>query len=62
MFRQRDQQAMPFAFDLLSYEDVQQHATAILDRLRAASMPGDGESPDHQIDLFHRSVHEGAPP
>ncbi len=62
MFRQRDQQAMSFAFDLLSYEDVEQHATAILDRLRAGSMPGDGAWPDQQIDLFHRSVDEGTPP
>ena len=62
LFRQRDQQAMSFAFDLRSYDDVQQHATAILDRLRAGSMPCDGAWPDQQIDLFRRWVDEGTPP
>ena len=62
LFRPRDQQAMSFAFDLLSYDDVQQHATAILDRLRAGSMPCDGAWPDQQIDLFQRWVDEGTHP
>ena len=62
LFRQRDQQAMSFAFDLLSYDDVEQHATAILDRLRAGSMPCDGAWPDQQIDLFQRWVDEGTQP
>ena len=62
LFRQRDQQAMSFAFDLLSYDDVQQHATAILDRLRAGSMPCDGPWPDQQVDLFQRWLDEGTPP
>jgi hypothetical protein len=62
LFRQRDQQAMSFAFDLLSYQDVEHHAPAILDRLRAGSMPCDGPWPDQQIDLFQRWVDEGTPP
>jgi CDGSH-type Zn-finger protein/truncated hemoglobin YjbI len=62
LFRPRDQQAMSFAFDLLSYDDVQRHATAILDRLRAGSMPCDGAWPDQQIDLFQRWVNEGTEP
>jgi hypothetical protein len=62
LFRPRDQQAMSFAFDLLSYDDVEHHANAILDRLRAGSMPCDGAWPDQQIDLFQRWVDEGTPP
>jgi CDGSH-type Zn-finger protein/truncated hemoglobin YjbI len=62
LFRQRDQQAMAFAFDLLSYDDVKQHAKAILDRLRAGTMPCDGAWPDQQVDLFQRWVDEGSQP
>jgi hypothetical protein len=62
LFRQRDQQAMSFAFDLSSYPDVKQHAKPILDRLRAGNMPCDGAWPDQQIDLFQRWVNEGTQP
>ncbi len=62
LFRPSDQQAMSFAFDLLSYDDVKHQATAILDRLRAGTMPCDGAWPDQQIDLFQRWVDEGTRP
>jgi CDGSH-type Zn-finger protein/truncated hemoglobin YjbI len=62
LFRPRDQQAMSFAFDLLAYDDVRQHATAILDRLRAGTMPCDGAWPDEQTDLYQRWVDEGTQP
>jgi truncated hemoglobin YjbI len=62
LFRQRDQQAMSFAFDLSSYDDVKQHAKAILGRLRAGTMPCDGAWPDQQVDLFQRWVDEGTRP
>jgi hypothetical protein len=39
MFRQRDRQSMKFVFDLGAYDDVKQHADAILERLRDGSMP-----------------------
>jgi hypothetical protein len=42
MFRPTDKKSMSFAFDLWSYDDVAQHANAILDRLRAGTMPCDG--------------------
>jgi CDGSH-type Zn-finger protein/truncated hemoglobin YjbI len=62
LFRQRDQQSMSFAFDLWSYDDVKQHANAILDRLRAGTMPCDGAWPDQQIKLFQRWVDQGTQP
>jgi hypothetical protein len=54
MFRDRDRQSMEFAFDLWSYDDVSQHADAILGRLRAGTMPCDGTWPQAQVDLFQR--------
>jgi hypothetical protein len=62
LFRPRDQQAMSFAFDLSSYDDVKQHAKGILDRLRAGNMPCDGKWPDQQVDLFQLWVDEGSRP
>jgi uncharacterized Fe-S cluster protein YjdI/CDGSH-type Zn-finger protein/truncated hemoglobin YjbI len=62
LFRARDQQAMSFAFDLSSYDDVKQHAKPILDRLRAGNMPCDGAWPEQQVDLFQRWVDEGTRP
>jgi hypothetical protein len=55
-------EAMSFAFDLLSRDDVKQHARAILDRLRAGTMPCEGAWPDQQVDLFQRWVDEGTQP
>jgi CDGSH-type Zn-finger protein len=54
LFRQRDRQSMQFAFDLWSYEDVSDHADAILDRLRAGTMPCDDAWPDSHIRVFQR--------
>ncbi len=45
LFRSTDRRSMQFAFDLWSYDDVSQHADAILDRLRAGTMPCDGAWP-----------------
>src|SRR5215831_8490061 len=39
LFRRYDRQAMSFAFDLWSYDDVSQHAEAILAQLQAGTMP-----------------------
>ena len=52
---------MPGHFDLWSYDDVSQNATAIAERLRDGSMPCDGAWPDEQIELFERWVDAGAP-
>jgi CDGSH-type Zn-finger protein/truncated hemoglobin YjbI len=59
LFRQRDRASMLFVFDLWSYEDVQTHADAIAERLRAGTMPCDGTWPGDQIDVLTRWIAEG---
>ncbi len=61
LFRERDRQSMTFAFDLWSHEDVAAHADAILERLRAGTMPCDGAWPAEQVDAFERWARSGAP-
>ncbi|MGH9287890.1 MAG: hypothetical protein ACRD0V_06285 [Acidimicrobiales bacterium] len=62
LFRTKDHQAMRFAFDLWSHDDVSQHADAILDRLRAGTMPCDDAWSRAGIDAFERWIAAGAPP
>ena len=59
LFRERDRQSMEFAFDLWSYDDVSEHADAILGRLVAGTMPCDGAWPQAQVELFERWVASG---
>ena len=61
MFRERDRASMEFAFDLWSRDDVSEYADAILDRLKAGTMPCDGAWPQAQVDLFERWVASGKP-
>ena len=61
LFRERDRQSMEFAFDLWSYDDVSEHADAILARLVAGTMPCDGAWPQAQVDLFRRWTQSGKP-
>ena len=61
LFRERDRRSMEFAFDLWSHGDVSQYADAILGRLRAGTMPCDGEWPRAQVDLFERWAESGKP-
>jgi hypothetical protein len=61
LFRERDRQSMRFAFDLWSQDDVATHAEAILERLRAGTMPCDGAWPPAQVAVFERWVKSGAP-
>jgi hypothetical protein len=61
MFRQRDRESMERAFDLWSYDDVSQHADAILARLQEGTMPCDGAWPKAQVDLFQRWAGGGKP-
>jgi hypothetical protein len=61
LFRERDRESMRRAFDLWSYDDVTQHAGAILDRLQAGTMPCDGAWPKAQVDLFRRWTEGGKP-
>lgn len=61
LFRDGDRQSMKWAFDLWSHDDVVQNSDAILDRLRAGTMPCDGAWPDEQIAVFQEWVETGAP-
>jgi hypothetical protein len=59
LFRQRDRNSMRFVFDLWAYDDVHEHAAAILHRLRAGTMPCDGAWPSEKVDVFERWVSAG---
>ena len=59
LFRPVDHESMAWAFDLSSYDDVKEHASAILDRLRDGSMPCDGQWPQDQVGLFQRWTETG---
>jgi hypothetical protein len=59
LFRPTDLESMAWAFDLSSYDEVKDHAAAILERLREGSMPCDGEWPEEQVELFQRWTETG---
>jgi hypothetical protein len=61
LFRAGDREAMRWAFDLWSYQDVADNAPAILQRLRAGSMPCDGAWPPERVEVFERWVDGGTP-
>jgi len=61
LFRTSDREAMKWAFDLAIYADVATNAAAILERLRAGSMPCDGPWPSARVDVFQRWVDAGVP-
>jgi hypothetical protein len=52
LFRQADRDAMKWAFDLWSEDDVRANADAILERIEDGSMPCDGEWPAEQTEVF----------
>jgi CDGSH-type Zn-finger protein/truncated hemoglobin YjbI len=54
LFRERDRTSMRFAFDLWSYNDVRDNAEAILERVKAGTMPCDGAWPSEWVDVFER--------
>ena len=56
LFRESDQRAMSFAFDLWSHQDVSQHADAIVRALGEGDMPCDGAWPQERIDIFKRWI------
>ena len=62
LFRDRDRQAMTFAFDLYSFDDVSENADLILERLKAGEMPCDRGCPPNQVQLFERWVQTGKNP
>lgn len=61
LFRMKDQESMQFAFDLSDYDDVAEHAAAILEALRAGDMPCDGAWPAGKVQIFQRWVETGKP-
>lgn len=52
LFRDVDVDAMSFALDLRSYDDVMSHAEIVFDRLRDGSMPCDVAWPPDLIETF----------
>ncbi|MEV0074630.1 hypothetical protein [Amycolatopsis sp. NPDC050768] len=61
LFRESDRDAMNFAFDLWSLDDVSTHADAILGRLEAGTMPCDGAWPAERIAVFRHWIDAGKP-
>jgi CDGSH-type Zn-finger protein/truncated hemoglobin YjbI len=59
LFRERDRKSMKFAFDLWSYEDVRANAQAILERIKAGTMPCDGTWPTDWVEVFERWTQTG---
>ena len=61
LFRDKDVDEMSFAFDLASYDDVKDNASAILDRLSDGSMPCDEPWSEDRVALFREWIEEGFP-
>jgi hypothetical protein len=62
LFRERDQRAMTFMFDLWEYSDVKANAADILTATEAGEMPCDGAWPPEQVDLLRRWIAAGCQP
>ncbi len=62
LFRDDDADAMSWAFDLRSYEDVRASAEAIYERLEDGSMPCDEPWPEERVQLFRDWIDAGTPP
>jgi hypothetical protein len=60
LFRDEDVDAMLFAFDLRSYDDVRQNAEEIYERLADGSMPCDEEWSEEQVGRFRAWIDSGA--
>jgi hypothetical protein len=61
LFRAEDVDAMSFAFDLASYEDVRTNAEGIYERLADGSMPCDTRWPPEQVERFRAWIDTGSP-
>ena len=59
LFRERDRKSMKFAFDLWSYDDARANAEAILERVKAGTMPCDGAWPTDWIAVLERWTQTG---
>ena len=61
LFRDEDVDAMEFAFDLRSYDDVRENAEDIHERLADGSMPCDGEWTAADVERFRAWIDAGMP-
>ena len=59
LFRDEDVEAMLFAFDLSSAEEVREHAEEIHSRLVEGTMPCDAPWPDQDIERFREWIDAG---
>ena len=62
LFREDDRSAMRWAFDLWSYDAVQERAETILERLEEGSMPCDDPWDEERIALFRDWIEGGCQP
>jgi hypothetical protein len=61
LLRHEDVEAMSFAFDLSSYNDVRENAEAIHSRLADGTMPCDAPWPAAHVDRFRSWIDVGMP-
>ena len=61
LFRTKDRDSMLQAFHLFEYEDVVEHADAIVGSLRSGQKPCDGAWPDSQVDKLQQWIDRGTP-
>jgi hypothetical protein len=59
LFGARDIEAMSFAFDLSSYEDVCEDAEEIRSRLAGGTMPGDAPWSEEEVERVRRWIDAG---
>ncbi len=62
LFRESDRDAMLYAFDLWSYEDVAGNAADILDRVEDLSMPCDEPWDESRMETFRAWLAGGCKP
>ncbi len=61
MFREEDREAMDFAFDLWSYDDVKSNAELILERIEDGTMPCDETWEPSKIEMLKAWIAAGFP-
>jgi hypothetical protein len=61
LFRAKDRDSMLRAFDLFDYENVVEHADAIVGALRSGRMPCDGAWPHSLVDKLQQWIDQGTP-
>ena len=61
LFRPEDSEAMSFAFDLSSYQEVRENAEEIYGRLADGTMPCDAPWPEEDVERFRAWIDGGMP-